>query len=620
MAHQVVHPISLNPLQTRDDLIDAIKQLCDPVKPYYSKGRSRLNLAGSGAAYPDELAGFEGFSRLLWGLVPLLAGGESYDIWDIQLEGIKHGTDPEHEEYWGDLNNYDQRMVEMAALGIALCLTPDTIWEPLNDREKHHLAAWLSQINQYQLWNCNWLFFLVLVNLGLKSVGMPYDQVRMDQCLNTLDSFYLSDGWYSDGEGGHSDYYVPFAIHYYGLLYAKIMEFEDPERSRLYKSRAVDFAQDFIYWFAQDGSALPYGRSLAYRFAQSSFWSAAVYAGIEPFPLGVMKGLLLRNLRWWFKQPIFNPDGTLSVGYAYPNLIMAENYNSPGSPYWALKSFLPLALGGDHPFWTAEELPLPPLNKISTQAPPHLVICRQENHNHVLAFNSGHLSTNEHTHTSAKYEKFVYSNVFGFSVPRAEWGLAQGAFDSMLALSEGDNIFRVKRKCEEYSIQENTIFTKWKPWSNVTIQTWLIPGAPWHVRIHCIDSERYLDTADGGFALGLEHNHYHGGQSSATKNEIIMQNENGACGAKILYGNGKPDLIYPNSNTNIKASRTVIPTVKTGIQPGRNWLVSAFYGEADRTAFPESVQEAPYAEVKENLLIIYAAYGSIRFSQMFFIA
>jgi len=40
---------------------------------------------------------------------------------------------------------------------------------------------------------------------------------------------------------------------------------------------------------------------------------------------------------------------------------MAEQYNSPGSPYRALKFFLPLALPDSHPFWQAAESPLPEL-------------------------------------------------------------------------------------------------------------------------------------------------------------------------------------------------------------------------------------------------------------------
>lgn len=44
-----------------------------------------------------------------------------------------------------------------------------------------------------------------------------------------------------------------------------------------------------------------------------------------PFTWGVIKGLLLRNIRWFTQKPnVFNRDGSLSIGYAYPNLFMSE--------------------------------------------------------------------------------------------------------------------------------------------------------------------------------------------------------------------------------------------------------------------------------------------------------
>src|SRR5690606_11429457 len=153
-------------------------------------------------------------------------------------------------------------------------------------------------------------------------------------------------------------------------------------RSALYKQRALQFAKQFLYWFAADGSALPYGRSLTYRFSQAAFWSALVYAEVDEIPYGIAKGILLSHLRWWFQQPIFAPDGTLTIGYSYPNLVMAENYNAPGSPYWALKAFLVLALRDDHPFWQAEELPLPELTQSHAQQAPHLLMWRAEQGDH----------------------------------------------------------------------------------------------------------------------------------------------------------------------------------------------------------------------------------------------
>lgn len=599
-------PIAGNPLQTRVDLQNAVRQLIDPLKPYYSKGRARVQFANTSAAYEDKVAGLEGFSRVLWGLVPLVAGGAESEMWDIVIQGIKSGTDPSHEEYWGAIHDYDQRIVEMAAFGLTLALAPDKLWGALNPSERQNLAGWLGQINARKAYDCNWLFFAVLVNLGLKAVDAPYDKAIMEENLDRIDAFYLSDGWYADGVTAHSDYYVPFAIYYYGLFYAKIMENEDPVRSSLYKSRAAKFAEQFIYWFAEDGSALPYGRSLAYRFSQSAFWSAMVYAGVEAFSMGEMKGIILRNLRWWFKQPIFQNDGTLTIGYTYPNLIMAENYNSPGSPYWALKTFLPLALGDEHPFWQAEELPLPPLDRLSIQEQPHLVICRQEENHHLIAFNAGHPFTNEHTHTSAKYEKFAYSNVFGFSVPRAEWGLGQGAFDSMLALSEGDNLYRVKRRNEQHSINGNVLYTMWKPWADVEVKTWIIAGAPWHIRVHRIHTGRQLDAADGGFALGLESLE---GQPRNFTAESDDQAAMAACswgvsGIRLLYGSGKPELLYPNSNTNLMNPRTVIPTVKASMVPGIHWLATAVFAEPGNDTYMKHWNDEPAASIRDNQLII----------------
>lgn len=606
-------PITQNPLQTREDLLRAFQQLSEPLIPYYSQGSARLYVGMTGASYPDDTAGLEGFSRVLWGLIPALAGGASSDLWERYVQGMKNGTNPSHEEYWGDVIDYDQKAVEMAAFGLALALIPDKFREAFQEQELRRLAAWLDGITTRKLWDCNWLFFRVMVQMGFKLVGLPYNKEATEQTLDEIERFYLSDGWYADGINGHSDYYVPFALHYYGLLYAKLMEDEDPARSRLYKDRAAAFARSFIHWFAEDGSALPYGRSLAYRFSQSAFWSALVYAEVDPFPVGVMKGLILRNLRWWFQQPIFQPDGTLTIGYAYPNLVMAENYNSPGSPYWALKTFLVLALPESHPFWQAEELPLPKLAPMSMQPEPHLTLCRDEKSSHVLAFNTGHLSSNEHTHTSAKYEKFVYSTFFGFSVPRAEWGLGQGAFDSMLALSEGDNLYRVKRKCEETFMDQSHLYARWKPWSDVEVRTWLLPGTPWHVRIHHIQSNRILHAADGGFALGIDQGRLDTGRLSIEQDgaSVNASNTLGTSGIRALLGGGTAALIYPNSNTNILHPRTVIPTVTLQLEPGSHWIVTAVFGEPGgaQHAVDGRWHACPQAEVNGDELLISGATG-----------
>ena len=157
----------------------------------------------------------------------------------------------------------------------------------------------------------------MLVNVALMKLGRKYDAGKLEKYLQGVEEFYLGDGWYQDGDSGQKDYYVSFAIHFYCLFYARVMGEEDPERCRIYKERAMLFGKTFIYWFDEDGAALPFGRSLTYRFAQVSFWSACLMAGVYPYPVEVIKGLIVRHMQDWLKKPVFDRDHILTIGYAY---------------------------------------------------------------------------------------------------------------------------------------------------------------------------------------------------------------------------------------------------------------------------------------------------------------
>ncbi|KYG35344.1 DUF2264 domain-containing protein [Alkalihalobacillus trypoxylicola] len=602
--------IKNNPLSNKTDVLKLIEDLCQPLLPFYSEGKTRIKINHFSAVYTDSTAEVEGFSRLLWGLAPYMTNKKEFEVWDAVLEGLQNGTNPDHREYWGDIHDYDQRIVEMSVYGYALALCPEKIWQPLPQESKERLLKWLQQINEKKAYDCNWLLFSVLVNIGFKNVGEPYDSELIENHLNRIEEFYIKDGWYSDGMNAHCDYYSSFAIHYYCLFYAKIMEQEDPRRSKLYKKRASLFAKEFIHWFAKDGSALPFGRSLTYRFSQVAFWSAYAFAEVKEYSYGVVKGIILNHLRWWMKQPIFDHQGLLTVGYTYPNLIMSESYNSPGSPYWAFKTFLIAALEDDHPFWKADERPLPDLKKVFHQKAPGMIMVREDEKNHILAFNSGHHATTGHTHTSAKYEKFVYSNQFGFSVPRAEWGIDQGAFDNMLALSEKEQLYRVKRMTEHYSIQDNLIKMEWKPWSNVFIKTTIIAGAPWHIRIHEITTERELDFAEGGFCLGLPMTGFvqESLKTEANEKNAIAQNSLGESGILSLYGEGEAKLVFPNPNTNLIHSKTVLPTITGSLLKGKHLMVSAVLGNCKQVNQPileSSWNKPPSIEVKNDRIHVY---------------
>jgi hypothetical protein len=596
----MTNPLAQNPLKTRPDFQKAALELWEPLKPYYSPGRARVTLGHTGVIFTATSAELEGFARPLWGIVPLEKGGGNFSHWDYFQQGLKNGVNPAHPEYWGKPRPRDQRLVEMAAIGLALALVPEKVWEPFSQQERENLANWLLTINQVEIVDSNWLFFRVLVNLGLKKAGGPWDEKAMLAALDRLEEFYQGNGWYTDGPVPQLDYYIPFGFHYYGLIYARLAADTDPARAARFKERAAQFARQFVHWFQADGAALPFGRSLTYRFAQGGFWGALAYAGVEALPWGVIKGLTLRHLRWWASQPIFNNDGTLSIGYTYPNLNMAEQYNSPGSPYWALKFFLPLALAEDHPFWQAEELPLPELPPVQPQAEPGLILCGDRERKHVFAL-SGKQFHHWARYGEAKYAKFAYSTAFGFSVPGAGYGLFDVGYDSALALSEDGRHYRVREESLENSLEGEILYSRWQPWQDVEIETWLTPLLPWHVRFHRIKSARSLYTAESGFAIGLPSTVPYGSQTGIGKGPgfALASYPGGLSGIYDLLNAGETgprpgEVTFPHPNTNLVASRTSLPLLAQQLPAGEHWLVTAVLGlPGGEPANPTTWEERP---------------------------
>ena len=167
----------------------------------------------------------------------------------------------------------------------------------------------------------------------------------------------------------------------------------------------------FVTGSRKMAATIAFGRSLTYRFACAGFWSALAFADLEALPWGEIKSLCLRHLRWWADKPMTHRDGVLSIGYGYPNLLMSENYNSAGSPYWAFKAFLPLAVNKDHPFWTTPEtVPETPAVTLALRHPGMVIMpCKGD----VVALSSGQENL-QMRFGSEKYAKFAYSSRYGF--------------------------------------------------------------------------------------------------------------------------------------------------------------------------------------------------------------
>ncbi|KAJ4371219.1 hypothetical protein N0V83_004436 [Neocucurbitaria cava] len=654
-----------NCFTTHTDFKTASLALLRALKPYQSHGGARIKLPlVTGTHFDDVAAQLEGFARPLWAVGSLmhsntLTKSEYHELIEPYVKGLANGTDPDHPEYWGPVVLRDQRMVEMEIISFALLSAPDTMFHSQTEDARSNIMAWLKTINGKDFPTTNWLWFRVMTNLALiKVCGVPQDEVleAMKTDLDLMEQFYLDNGWAADGiwnnQGRQADYYSgSFAIQFSQLTYVKMAQDIDPERCERFRNRAIEFASFFWHYFDSNGectlnytiatvaknllgAAIPFGRSLTYRFAFAGFWSALAFADMElPHQLkepGIIKGILLRHFRWWSdKHDIFNNDGTLTIGFTYPNMYMSEDYNSPQSPYWAMKSFLALALPETHPFWKAEEKSLPYSSNTAVPVhPPMHILCSQPNHHFLLSM--GQFCPWPLKATEAKYGKFAYSSHFGFSVPTGPL-IQQMAPDSTLALSkDGGDIWRVPWKVSGGNLRMGNVELrynndvseivpslsgKWKPWvdADIEVHTYLVAPTrrwpDWCVRWHRITNNGLnsvkISVVQGGFAIqGREHalgqplpafTDVHRLVASNTTQSLgfpegTLQTEDGClicsaagasgirslniglekCGKEHPISETQSEVLKPDANTNLMWQRTLIPTIKLVLSSSQN--------------------------------------------------
>lgn len=641
-----------NKFEDRNDALTATKALIRALLPYFSPGKARVQLpVYSGAHFEETAAQLEGFARPIWAVATAVA--ESSDIIDREVthyvqqlvEGLANGLNPDHPEYWGAIGDWDQRMVEAEPISFALLIAPKIFYEPLSKESRMHLVKWLSGLNGKVMPENNWRWFRIFSNLALSRVcEVPHEDVKdyIDTDFAMLDRFDIGNGWSADGiwrkdtgegqerYGRQADYYSgSFAIQFSQLLYCIIAEKSDPDRVARYRNKAREFASQFWRYFDEDGASIPFGRSLTYRFAMGAFYAvfalAKCYDGTNRYTsAGFVKGMLFRHLRWWAKNSshIFAVDGTLTIGYLYPNMFMCEDYNSPQSPYWAMKSLVILALERHDEFWTSAEIPHPlsstsfgsePVSAVELLHAPSQILCDHPKGQHHFMLSGGQYCMWPLKATQAKYSKFAYSSAFGFSVPTGGL-LAQLAPDNTLAISRDDgNTWATRWETVGGPHVLSITFgdTKiqclqciWKPWKTeeTEIETTLIPPCDkwpdWHVRIHRIwnlrknssVSERFR-IVEGGFAIQakeprlmgeLDQNWRgasgHGGTLETGTGSLVLSSA-GVSGLKSVLATdtlAEGKVLKSDPNTNLMEPKVLIPTIqhKVEVQPGENVVIA----------------------------------------------
>jgi hypothetical protein len=457
--------------------------------------------------------------RLLWLAGPMLAM-EKEDV-DIELESgerfgaaafiretIARGADRRQSNCWPPPGPVmDQGIVEAAALAFGLVTARAVLWDKLGEETKGGINSWFDEVlATFKFSVNNWNLFPVLIHLAKWKFGLPHDWEVIDGLLAEVETMYLDDGWYADGYYRQFDYYVPWGIHFYLLIVAKWLEKVRPGFAAAVHERARRFSIDFEWYFDSYGRNIPYGRSLAYRFAASAFWSACAWSGVPGMDSRSCLEIASRNVEWFLSRAILANTGILSVGYAYPNEKVAELYISDGSPLWALKTFLVLAIPEEDSAWsaTAAGAASPIVDGQKHIRSTNCILSRSDEGRAATLYNGGSFHPHNFGNHPAKYGKFAYSSHFGFNLADE----VQPSMDSILSLSPDGQVWSHRHHFEILPANEGYLLTKHQPFgwdSDTLVTTALAPWRAWHVRLHWLRLAAGYTVRDGAFPVDVTH-------------------------------------------------------------------------------------------------------------------
>ncbi|MFC7534143.1 DUF2264 domain-containing protein [Actinoplanes sp. GCM10030250] len=354
------------PLKSRDDWLRLADRMLTAARRHASPGHARITPPGPAGGYGRDVDGLEGFARTF-----LLAGfriagspddAASADLAEWYATGITTGTDPDSPERWVRLEEHGQAKVEAASIALILDMTRPWIWDRLTPAVQQRVIGYLSPaVGDDTYPQINWVWFRLVVQTFLRSVGGPHSLVEMAEDLATHDTFRRAGGWLSDGTRRAYDHYTGWALHLYPALWARMAGAADLAAGRRERDvAALDrFLRDAGELVGGDGSPLLQGRSLTYRFAAAApFWAGAL-SGVPSVSPGRLRHAAAQIVGHFATNGAPGEDGLLTLGWHDPWPRLAQSYSGPGSPYWAVKGMLGIALPAGHPVWTAPEEPLP---------------------------------------------------------------------------------------------------------------------------------------------------------------------------------------------------------------------------------------------------------------------
>lgn len=333
---------------------------------YSTPGGERVHYPGIRGNRGAPVEGLEGFARTAPLFAAWLASGRPSVVQDLsqppqQVDlpallrcAILGGTDRNSKSYWGDIADYDQRIVEAADVALILWLSREHVWRGFSRSERQQVATWLTQAASGRVYANNWLLFVVLINQTLRALGMPFDEADSRLRYQQFKNFYLEEGWFDDPPKG-VDFYNAWGISYSLFWIDQV----SPAFDRGFIRDVLRKSGDLVLHLVSPKGIPIMGRSQCYRMAvvvpvilQPAFAESTIPAGQARRALDAVWKHFIEH------QAVRH--GRVEQGYYGSDPRLLDHYSGTGSCQWSLRS---LVLAFFHTeqsdFWRSPQHPLP---------------------------------------------------------------------------------------------------------------------------------------------------------------------------------------------------------------------------------------------------------------------
>jgi hypothetical protein len=140
------------------------------------------------------------------------------------------------------------------------------------------------------------------------------------------------------------------------------------------------------------------------------------------------------------------------------------------------------------------------------------------------------------------------------------------------------------------------VWSRWRPWDDVVVDTVLCGGTPWHHRVHLVRTGRPLTVTDTGFAVGVD-SLWFGRLAGADQGpgQVLIRAPGAVSGIRGDEGDGRAGPLPPNAN--MMEPHAAMPLLSVEIGPGEHLLTRNVFASAapGSTAWEDAPDPPPEA-------------------------